>query len=84
MKLDPEILNLIGNGSIAVIVFVMWYLSFKQFNRQQEKVTKTNDENVKRMFYLMEQDIKYKEVLNAILSRVEIKLDVHLQDNDRK
>lgn len=80
MKLDPEILNLIGNGSIAVIVFVMWYLSFKQFNRQQEKVAKTNQENVERMFYLMEQDIKYKEVLNAILSRVEIKLDVHMQD----
>ena len=84
MKLDPEMLNLIGNSSIAAIVFVMWLMSFKQFNRQQEKVAKTTQENVERMFYLMEQDIKYKDVLTGILSRVEIKLDVHMQDAERK
>jgi len=66
MKLEPELLNLIGNGSIALIVFVMWYISIKQFSRQQEKNTRQEQENVKQMFVMLEQDIKYKEVLTAL------------------
>ena len=80
MKLDPELLTLIGNGSIALIVFVMWYLSFKQLNRQQEKISKQNQENIQRMFVMIEQDIKYKEALTGILTRLETKIDVSLNN----
>jgi uncharacterized protein YneF (UPF0154 family) len=80
MKLEPELLNLIGNGSIALIVFVMWYISIKQFSRQQEKNTRQEQENVKQMFVMLEQDIKYKEVLTALLSRMETKIDIALRN----
>ncbi len=83
MKVDSELLNLLGNGSIAIIVFVMWYLSFKQFNKQQAKVSKENQANVDRMFCLLEEDIKYKDALNRILSRLEIKLDVSIHHKER-
>ena len=79
MKLEPELLNLIGNGSIALIVFVMWYISIKQFSRQQEKNARQEQENVKQMFVMLEQDIKYKEVLTALLSRMETKIDLALR-----
>ncbi len=78
MKLSAEILQLIGNGSITVIVFVMWYLSFRHFNREQEKVYKQNRENIERTFTMMEQDSRYKEVLTGILTRLEMKIDTHL------
>ena len=79
MKLEPELLNLIGNGSIALIVFVMWYISIKQFSRQQEKNARQEQENVKQMFVMLEQDIKYKEVLTALLSRSDTKIDLALR-----
>lgn len=80
MKLEPELLNLIGNGSIALIVFVMWYISIKQFARQQEKNARQEQENTKQMFVMLEQDIKYKEVLTALLSRMETKIDLALRN----
>ena len=80
MKLEPELLNLIGNGSIALIVFVMWYISFKQLSRQQEKNAKQEQENIQRMFTMLDQDIKYKEVLTSLLSRLETKIDLALRN----
>lgn len=74
--LTPELVTIIGNGSVAAILFVMWYLSFRQFSRQHERAFKQNQENLQQMFKMMEQDSRYKELLTNILTRLELKLDL--------
>lgn len=83
MNVPQNLLEIVSNGSIAVIVFVMWYLSFKQFHKQQERVYRQMEEQTGRMFELIEQDIRYKEELTTILSRVETKMDFRLKSEQR-
>lgn len=84
MQLPQDILQLITNGSVAVIVFVMWFLSLKQFNKQQERAYKQMLEQTERMFEMLEQDIKYKEALTGILNRLEIKIDLHMRTGNER
>lgn len=73
MDLSPEILKILANGGISLIVLVIWYITFKTTNKQYQDV-------VERLFNQIEQDIKYKELLIGILTRLETKIDY----NDRR
>jgi len=67
--LSPEIIKTIINGGVAVIVFVIWYITFTRISKQ-------NRETMDNLVRLLQEDIKYKEVLTGVLSRLELKLDI--------
>lgn len=70
MDITPDILKILANGGLSLIVFVIWYVTYKTSNKQYTDV-------IERMFKLIEQDIKYKELLIGILTRMETKIDVN-------
>ena len=75
MQLNSELLSLLANGGAPLLVFVIWLMTFKLFSRQQERAFKEHQETVERLFKTIDADIKYKESLTAILSRMEMKID---------
>lgn len=76
MQLNTELLNLIAGGGTPVIIFIVWLFTFRLFTRQQERVFHQNRETVERLFKTIDADIKYKETLTTILSRLEMKIDI--------
>jgi hypothetical protein len=76
MDLTPEILKILANGGISLIVLVIWYITFKTTNKQYQDV-------VERLFKQIEQDIKYKELLIGILTRLETKIDYNRRKNEQ-
>lgn len=66
---SPELLKILINGGVAVIVFVIWYITFTRISKQ-------NQETMENLVRLLQEDIKYKEVLTGVLNRLELKLDV--------
>jgi len=73
MDLTPELLKILANGGISLIVLVIWYITFRTSSKQYQDL-------VERLFKQIEQDIKYKELLIGILTRLETKIDY----NDRR
>lgn len=69
MELSPDLLKILANGGIAVIIFVIWFVTYKTQTKQYTDL-------VERLFKQIEQDLKYKELLIGILTRLETKLDV--------
>ena len=68
MELTADILKIISNGGVSVIIFTIWYVTYRT-------QTKQHAETVERLFNQIEQDLKYKEILIGILSRLEAKID---------
>lgn len=77
MDLTPDLLKIIANGGIAVVVFVIWYVTYKTSNQQYVEL-------IDRLFKMIEQDLKYKELLIGILTRLETKIDIHDRRYDDK
>ena len=77
--LNSEILGLLASGGLQVAIFVIWLFTFKYFSKQ-------NNETMRKIFYNMEQDLKYKELLIGILSRLELKIDMldKVRERDKK
>lgn len=73
MDLTPEVLKILANGGISLVVLVIWYITFRTSSKQYQDL-------VERLFNQIEQDIKYKELLIGILTRLETKIDY----NDRR
>lgn len=69
MDLSPDLLKILANGGIAVIIFVIWFVTYKTQTKQYTDL-------VERLFRQVEQDLKYKELLIGILTRLETKLDI--------
>ena len=68
MELSTELLKLLNNGGMTTILFVIWYFTMKMFQKQSK-------DQLTQIFKLMEDDVKYKELLTGILTRLELKLD---------
>jgi len=68
MELNTDLLNILANGGIAVIIFVIWFVTFKTQTKQYTDL-------VERLFNQIEQDLKYKELLLGVLTRLETKID---------
>jgi CHASE3 domain sensor protein len=58
----------------------MWYLSSKQFYKQQERAQKALQEHIERLFTVIEDDKEYKELIAVILNRLELKIDIAIRD----
>jgi hypothetical protein len=59
---------------------VIWYITVKNQNKQFKEILQQGQDNVKQIFKLIEEDTKYKELLTGILTRLEIKLDLVLNN----
>lgn len=70
MNLTPDLLKVLANGGISIIVFVIWFVTYKTQSKQYTDL-------VERLFKQIEQDLKYKELLIGILTRLETKFDLH-------
>lgn len=70
MDLTPDLLKVLANGGIAIIIFVIWFVTYKTSSKQYADL-------VERLFKQIEQDLKYKELLIGILTRLETKYDIH-------
>lgn len=69
MELTAEIIKVIANGGVPIIIFVIWYITYRTHTQQ-------HTDTIERLFVLIEQDIKYKELLIGILTRLETKFDL--------
>lgn len=74
MDLTPDLIKVLANGGIAVIIFVIWFVTYKT-------QSKSYTDLVERLFKQIEQDLKYKELLIGILTRLETKMDIHERRN---
>ncbi|QKJ99921.1 MAG: hypothetical protein HND40_10295 [Ignavibacteriota bacterium] len=70
MDLTPDLLKVLANGGISIIIFVIWFVTYKTQSKQYTDL-------VERLFKQIEQDLKYKELLIGILTRLETKVDLH-------
>jgi len=68
MDITPDMLKILSNGGIAIIIFVIWFVTYRTQTKQYTDV-------VERLFNQIEQDLKYKELLIGILTRLETKID---------
>ncbi|MEG8946611.1 hypothetical protein [Rosettibacter firmus] len=69
MDLSADVLKVLANGGIAIIIFVIWYVTYKTQSKNYTDL-------VERLFKQIEQDLKYKELLIGILTRLETKIDI--------
>lgn len=69
MELSAELLKVLANGGTSAVVFIIWFITQKTMNKQYS-------EHVERLYKHIEEDIKYKELLVGILSRLESKIDI--------
>lgn len=77
MELNSEIIKVLANGGTSVVIFIIWFITYKTINKQYS-------EHVERLYKHIEEDVKYKELLVGILSRLESKLDIALSNIARK
>jgi hypothetical protein len=70
MDLTPDLLKILANGGLSIIIFVIWFVTYKT-------QTKNYSDLVERLFKQIEQDLKYKELLIGILTRLETKFDAY-------
>ncbi len=77
MELSTELLKLLNNGGMTTILFVIWYFTMKMFQKQSK-------DQLTQIFKLMEDDVKYKELLTGILTRLELKLDYNNKGEAKK
>lgn len=74
MELTPDLLKVLANGGIAIIIFVIWFVTYKTQSKDYAAL-------VERLFKQIEQDLKYKELLIGILTRLETKMDIRERRN---
>lgn len=75
MEPSVELLKILANAGVGVIIFVIWWVSTKNQNKQFYKMLDQNRETLERFFGFMKEDNKYKELLSGILTRLETKID---------
>ena len=68
---NSDWLSILANGGISLIIFVIWYVTFKTINKQYIDL-------VERLFKQIEQDLRYKELLTGIMTKLETKIDAFI------
>lgn len=65
--LNLDILKILADGGISLLVFIIWFFTFKEMTKQSRQ----NSQHIERLYHLVEQDAKYKEILTGILTKLE-------------
>ena len=74
-----QILQYIGNGGLAIVIFIIWYITYRQSSRQVQEMLELHSQIEQRMIRAIEEDQQWKEILAGILSRLEVKLETPAQ-----
>lgn len=74
-----SILQVLGQGGLSIIIFVIWFFTFKRSQQEakdaSDKLTRLNE----ILIQLMKDEQEYKEHLSGILMRLEVKLSTPTQ-----
>ncbi|MCU7494758.1 MAG: hypothetical protein HF314_12045 [Ignavibacteria bacterium] len=76
-SITPDWLPVIANGGIGIIMFVVWYFTFKGMMGQLQSF-------IQSLLELVKQDAEYKSLLSGILTRLESKVDTINQKVDNQ
>jgi len=76
MDFNADVFKLLANGGFTALGLGAWYLMVKYLQKQ-------NKDQLAQIFKLMEDDIKYKELLTGILTRLEVKLDYASKEREK-
>ncbi len=73
------ILQIISQGGLAVVIFVIWYFTFTQSNKITKEAFDKHRELSEHLIQLLKDEQDYKLQLSGILDRVSVKLDTPAQ-----
>lgn len=79
MELNAELIKIITSGGLSVILFVIWYITARNMQKQYKELQDQQLQVINRMFAIMDADMKYHELLTGVLGRIELKLDLSLK-----
>lgn len=66
--------QVIANGGISVILFAIWYFTFKKSDERYQETIKKIDETYKTMLEILKQDSEYKQLLAGHLAEIKTEL----------
>lgn len=69
------ILQVVGQGGLSVIIFVIWYFTFKQGLKETKAAFDMHHNLSEALLQLLKDEQEYKIHLVGVLSRIEIKLE---------
>lgn len=73
------ILQIIGQGGVSIIVFVIWYFTFTRANKAASEAFRKHEELSAALLQLLKDEQEYKIHLVGVLSRLELKLEQPVQ-----
>lgn len=85
---EINVLEVITNGGITAILFVIWYYTFKKSDERYQETIQKIDNTYKTMLEILKQDSEYKQLLAGYLAEIKTELK-HIKcraevPNDRK
>lgn len=69
------ILQIISQGGLALVIFVIWYFTFKKSNETAKEAFDKHADLSGSLIQLLKDEQEYKIHLVGVLSRIEIKLE---------
>lgn len=70
-----SILQVIGQGGLSIIIFVIWYFTFTRANKTASEAFRKHEELSATLLQLLKDEQEYKIHLVGVLSRLELKLE---------
>ncbi len=70
----PSILQILSQAGLALVIFVIWYITFVQIKRDMHTTIEKYEEMNKELIQLLKEEQEYKSMLAGIMMRLEEKL----------
>ncbi len=68
------ILQVIGQGGLSIIIFIIWYFTFTKANKTASEAFRKHEDLSAALLQLLKDEQDYKTMLAGILMRLEEKL----------
>ena len=69
------ILQILSQGGLALVIFVIWYFTFKKSNETSKEAFDKHGQLSESLIQLLKDEQEYKTMLAGILMRLEEKLN---------
>ncbi len=79
LKMILPILQVLSQGGLAIIIFVIWYVTFKKADSTSKEAFRKHEELSATLIQLLKDEQEYKLQLSGILDRMSVKLDTPAQ-----
>jgi hypothetical protein len=73
------ILQTVSQGGLSIIVFVIWYFTFKKVTEERKQTIDKYTELSEKLVAYLKEEQDYKALLAGILTRLEEKLNIPAQ-----